>query len=74
MQFSQESVIIPPSFIQQVARSSAQLTLKMTDNNKKRAAQILGISLRTLHNRMAEFAAEDAATDAVLSRSAVPTP
>jgi len=33
--------------------------LKSTGNNKKRAAQILGISLRTLHSRVTEFAAQD---------------
>jgi DNA-binding NtrC family response regulator len=42
-----------------VEKAYIQLTLKSTGNNKKRAAQILGISLRTLHSRVTEFAAED---------------
>jgi DNA-binding NtrC family response regulator len=42
-----------------VEKAYIQLTLKTTGNNKKRAAQILGISLRTLHSRVTEFAAED---------------
>ncbi len=47
-----------------------ELTLKSTGNNKKLTAQILGISIRTLHNRLAEFAAGNAATDELDSESA----
>ena len=46
----------------EVEKAYIQLTLKKTDNNKKRAAEILGISIRTLHNRLTEFAEEEAAT------------
>jgi DNA-binding NtrC family response regulator len=45
--------------LSEVEKAYIQLTLKHTGNNKKRAAQILGISLRTLHGRVTEFAAED---------------
>lgn len=43
-------------------KASINLTLKSTDDNRKQAARILGISLRTLHNRLVAFAGEDAAT------------
>ena len=36
-----------------------QLTLKQTKNNRKRAAEMLGIGLRTLVGRIADFAADD---------------
>src|SRR5580698_5538578 len=45
--------------LSEVEKAYIQLTLKTTGNNKKRAAQILGISLRTLHSRVTEFAAEE---------------
>ncbi len=34
-------------------------TLKMTDNNKTKAAQILGISLKTMHNKLNKYYKED---------------
>jgi DNA-binding NtrC family response regulator len=37
-----------------------RLTLKQTKNNRKQAAQMLGIGLRTLVGRIADFAADDA--------------
>jgi len=51
--------------LSEVEKAYIQLTLKHTGNNKKRAAQILGISLRTLHSRVTEFAAEDKQEGAV---------
>ena len=37
-------------------------TLEATSNNKTRAAEILGISLKTLHNKLKEYGASPAAT------------
>ncbi len=45
--------------ITEVEKAYIRLTLKHTKNNKCRAAEILGISVRTLHKRLAEFAAEE---------------
>ena len=36
-----------------------QLTLKHTRNNKTRAAEILGISLKTLFNKLKEYGAAE---------------
>jgi len=45
--------------ITEVEKAYIRLTLKQKKNNKSRAAEILGISVRTLHKRLAEFAAEE---------------
>jgi transcriptional regulator with PAS, ATPase and Fis domain len=37
-------------------------TLEATNNNKTRAAEILGISLKTLHNKLKEYGASNVAT------------
>jgi DNA-binding NtrC family response regulator len=39
-------------------------TLESTNNNKTRAAEILGISLKTLHNKLKEYSLQSIATDA----------
>jgi len=39
----------------EVEEAYLRLTLKYTSDNKTRAAEILGVSLRTLHNRMATY-------------------
>ncbi len=38
-------------------RELIQQTLSATNNNKTRAAEMLGISLRTLHNKLKEYEA-----------------
>ena len=46
-------------------------TLESTHNNKTRAAEILGISLKTLHNKLKEYGAQGAAAeDAAADRAA----
>ena len=39
-------------------------TLEATNNNKTRAAEILGISLKTLHNKLKEYGAQGEAAEA----------
>jgi DNA-binding NtrC family response regulator len=34
-------------------------TLEMQGNNKTRAAEVLGVSLKTLHNKLNRYAEED---------------
>ncbi|HEY4361380.1 MAG TPA: sigma-54 dependent transcriptional regulator [Bryobacteraceae bacterium] len=67
-------MMAPGKPLSAMEKTYIQMTLKSTDNNKKRAAKILGISIRTLHNRLAEFAAEEGRTDDRQSRTASATP
>jgi DNA-binding NtrC family response regulator len=46
-------------------------TLEATSNNKTRAAEILGISLKTLHNKLKEYGSANA--DAAMAREEAPS-
>jgi DNA-binding NtrC family response regulator len=53
----------PGTTVDEAERRLILLTLEHTRNNKTRAAEILGISLKTLHNKLKEYggAKEDVA-------------
>jgi DNA-binding NtrC family response regulator len=53
-----------------VEQAYVQLTLKHTRNNKKRAAELLGLCLRTLHNKLRSYDSSKTRT-AVASQSAI---
>jgi len=44
-------------------RETIFATLEHCNGNKRRAAEVLGVSLKTLYNRLAEYAAESAAAE-----------
>jgi len=49
----------PPGVtVDQVERELIRQTLEATGNNKTRAAELLGISLKTLHNKLKEYASQ----------------
>jgi transcriptional regulator with PAS, ATPase and Fis domain len=50
--------------VSEAEKALIQLTLQHTKNNKTRAAEILGISLKTLFNKLKEYGAETAETTA----------
>ncbi|MBL8234122.1 MAG: sigma-54-dependent Fis family transcriptional regulator, partial [Bryobacterales bacterium] len=55
-----QNVILPVgSTIDQAERALIELTLQHTKNNKTRAAEILGISLKTLFNKLKGYGAAD---------------
>ena len=45
-------VLTPGTTVEEAETQLIQLTLAHTRNNKTRAAEILGISLKTLHNKL----------------------
>jgi DNA-binding NtrC family response regulator len=56
--------------MEEVEEAYFRLTLKYTQDNKTRAAELLGVSLRTLHNRIVAYGARNA-DDREKVRSAV---
>jgi len=52
----------PGKPLQEMEEAYIRLTLKYANNNRMRAAEILGISLRTLYKRLADFAKADEAS------------
>ena len=57
------------STVDEAERRLILRTLEMTRNNKTRAAEILGISLKTLHNKLKEYGAAAAIADAAEERN-----
>jgi DNA-binding NtrC family response regulator len=55
--------------IEEVERQMIMRTLQKTDNNKTRAAELLGISLKTLHNKIRLYRERGQMPDAALSAS-----
>jgi len=56
---SANSLIIPVgSTVSETEKRLIHKTLEFTDNNKTKAAEILGISLKTLHNKLNLYDAE----------------
>ena len=45
--------------VDEAERQLIMKTLESTHNNKTRAAEILGISLKTLHNKLKEYGARE---------------
>jgi len=55
---AQEAITFPiGTTVEEAERALILRTLEHTGNNKTRAAEILGISLKTLHNKLKEYAA-----------------
>ena len=60
--FEPESVRLPVgTTVSDAEKALIQLTLQHTKNNKTRAAEILGISLKTLFNKLKEYGASEPA-------------
>jgi DNA-binding NtrC family response regulator len=58
--FEPDSVRLPVgTTVGDAEKALIHLTLQHTKNNKTRAAEILGISLKTLFNKLKEYGAQD---------------
>jgi DNA-binding NtrC family response regulator len=63
--FEPDTVRLPVgTTVSDAEKALIQVTLQHTKNNKTRAAEILGISLKTLFNKLKEYGASEAAPDA----------
>ena len=62
----------PGKSLQEMEEAYIRLTLAHTNNNRQRAAEILGISLRTLYKRLSEFSKAEQESS-VNSRAAIGT-
>ena len=51
----QLAAVIPGTQIRHVERQLLETTLGLTDGNRTRAAEMLGISLRTVRNKIREY-------------------
>jgi DNA-binding NtrC family response regulator len=60
-EFPSDSVLRTPvgGLLREIEKNYILMTLKHAKNNKRRTAAILGMSVRTLHKRLAEFHAEE---------------
>jgi DNA-binding NtrC family response regulator len=59
----QSPVLVPGMTVDEAERQLIAITLAHTGGNKTKAASLLGISLKTLHNKLARDAAERTASD-----------
>jgi DNA-binding NtrC family response regulator len=60
-----DSIPVPPgATMEEIEEAYIDLILKRTNNNKTKAAEILGISVRTLHNRLGQLSNRKAKTAA----------
>jgi len=57
------AVVMGSQTLREVERQMIQQTLQQTDNNRTYAARILGISVRTLRNKLHEYRAQGSAID-----------
>jgi DNA-binding NtrC family response regulator len=53
--------LVPGTTVEEAERRLILMTLEHTRDNKTRAAEILGISLKTLHNKLNRLKAQEAA-------------
>ena len=57
------NMLVPGMTVDEAERQLIAITLAHTGGNKTKAASLLGISLKTLHNKLARDAADRAAAE-----------